>query len=134
MSLSFDRALGIHEKALAFRADRAAVLANNIANAETPNFQARDLDFGAVLQAQASGSGKGFEPARTHSRHMAMESLVDQAAGLRFRTTTQAAIDGNSVDTQVEQAKYAQNAIDFQASFTFLNSKFKGLMTALRGD
>lgn len=134
MSLSFDRALGIHEKALAFRADRAAVLANNIANAETPNFQARDLDFGAVLQAQASGSGKGFELARTHSRHMAMESLVDQAAGLRFRTTTQAAIDGNSVDTQVEQAKYAQNAIDFQASFTFLNSKFKGLMTALRGD
>lgn len=134
MSLSFDRALGIHEKALAFRADRAAVLANNIANAETPNYQARDLDFGAVLQAQASGSGKGFEPARTHSRHMAMESLVDQAAGLRFRTTTQAAIDGNSVDTQVEQAKYAQNAIDFQASFTFLNSKFKGLMTALRGD
>jgi len=134
MSLSFDRALGIHEKALAFRADRAAVLANNLANAETPNYQARDLDFGAVLQAQEAGANKSFQPARTHSRHMAMESFIDQAAGLRYRTTTQAAIDGNTVDTQIEQAKYAQNAIDFQASFTFLNSKFKGLMTALRGD
>ncbi len=134
MSLSFDRALGIHEKALAFRADRAAVLANNIANAETPNFQARDLDFASVLEAQRGAGGKGVQPVRTHGQHMAMESFVDQAAGLRYRTTTQASIDGNSVDTQIEQAKYAQNAIDFQASFTFLNSKFKGLMTAIRGD
>jgi flagellar basal-body rod protein FlgB len=134
MSLSFDRALGIHEKALAFRADRAAVLANNIANAETPNYQARDLDFAAVLQAQETGNGKAFQTMRTHSQHMAVESFVDQAAGLRYRSTTQSAIDGNSVDTQIEQAKYAQNAIDFQASFTFLNSKFKGLMSAIRGD
>lgn len=87
-----------------------------------------------MLQAQEAGANKSFQPARTHSRHMAMESFIDQAAGLRYRTTTQAAIDGNTVDTQIEQAKYAQNAIDFQASFTFLNSKFKGLMTALRGD
>lgn len=134
MSLSFDRALGLHEKALNFRADRAAVLANNIANAETPNYKARDLDFGAMLEAEQSGAGKPFKAAQTNNRHIAMEGFIDQAAGLRYRTASQPSIDGNSVDTQVEQAKYTQNAIDFQASFTFLNSKFKGLMTALRGD
>ncbi|HDZ57770.1 MAG TPA: flagellar basal body rod protein FlgB [Pseudomonas xinjiangensis] len=134
MSLSFDRALGLHEKALAFRADRAAVLANNIANSETPNFKARDLDFASVLQAEQSPESKPFQASQTHSRHMAVEGFIDQAAGLRYRTAAQPSIDGNSVDTQVEQAKYAENAIDFQASFTFLNSKFKGLMTALRGD
>ena len=134
MSLSFDRALGIHEKALAFRADRAAVLANNIANAETPNYKARDLDFGAILEAEQAGAGKSFKAAQTNNRHIAMEGFIDQAAGLRYRTASQPSIDGNTVDTQVEQAKYTQNAIDFQASFTFLNSKFKGLMTALRGD
>ncbi len=134
MSLSFDRALGLHEKALSFRADRAEVLANNIANADTPNYKARDLDFASVLDAQQSGGGEPFKAQRTHSGHLAMENFIDQAAGLRYRTAAQASIDGNSVDTQVEQAKYAQNAIDFQASFTFLNSKFKGLMTAIRGD
>lgn len=134
MSLSFDRALGLHEKALSFRADRAEVIANNIANADTPNYKARDLDFASVLEAQQSRQTEAFEGRRTHSGHIAMENFIDQAAGLRYRITSQPSIDGNSVDTQVEQAKYAQNAIDFQASFTFLNSKFKGLMTAIRGD
>lgn len=134
MSLSFDRALGLHEKALAFRAERAAVLANNIANADTPNFKARDLDFASVLQAQQSGAGASVQMTRTHAGHLQMESLIDQVAGLRYRTPNQPSIDGNTVEVQAEQARYAENAIDFQASFTFLNSKFKGLMTALRGD
>ena len=134
MSLSFDRALGLHEKALGFRADRAAVLANNIANADTPGYKARDVDFPAVLEAQKTGADKPFKASQTHSQHMAAEGFIDQAAGLRYRIAAQPSIDGNTVDTQVEQAKYAENAIEFQASFTFLNSKFKGLMTALRGD
>ncbi len=134
MSLSFDRALGIHEKALSFRAERAAVLANNIANADTPNYQARDLDFASVLQAQQSGAEQSVRATRTHERHFEVEGFIDQAAGLRYRTPSQPSIDGNTVETQAEQARYAENALDFQASFTFLNSKFKGLMTALRGD
>ncbi|MCL5042338.1 MAG: flagellar basal body rod protein FlgB [Gammaproteobacteria bacterium] len=134
MSLNFDRALGIHEQALKFRAERASVLANNLANADTPNFKARDLDFQSVLAAQQSGADSSFRADRTHARHMPAEGFIDQAAALRFRTPNQPAIDGNTVDTQVEQAKFAENAIDFQASFTFLNGKFKGLMTALRGE
>ena len=134
MSLSFDRALGLHEKALAFRADRAAVLANNMANADTPNYKARDLDFASVLEAQQSGGKQSMSVARTHSAHIAAEALIDQAAGLRYRIPHQPSIDGNTVESQAEQARYSENAIDFQASFTFLNGKFKGLMTALRGD
>lgn len=134
MSLNFDRALGIHEKALAFRAERATVLANNIANADTPNYKARDIDFASVLEAQQSGNGQPFQAARTHERHLSVEGFIDQAAGLRYRTPYQPSIDGNTVETQAEQARYAENALDFQASFTFLNSKLKGLMTALRGD
>lgn len=134
MSLNFDRALGIHEKALAFRAERAAVLANNMANADTPNYKARDLDFASVLQAQQSGTEQSVRATRTHERHLSVEGFIDQAAGLRYRTPSQPSIDGNTVETQAEQARYAENALDFQASFTFLNSKFKGLMTALRGD
>lgn len=134
MSINFDKALGIHEQSLLFRGQRAAVLANNIANADTPNFKARDLDFAAVLQAEQSGEGRSFNATQTHSQHMNAESLIDQAAGLRFRTPLQPAVDGNTVDSQAEQAQYADNAIRLQASFTFLNSKFSGLMTALRGE
>ena len=134
MSLNFDRALGLHEKALAFRADRAAVLSSNIANADTHGFKARDLAFASVLEARQGGADKTVHMARTHAAHLQMEGFIDQAAGLRYRTPHQPSIDGNTVEVQAEQARYTENAIDFQASFTFLNGKFKGLMTALRGD
>lgn len=134
MSISFENALGIHEQSLLFRGQRAAVLANNIANADTPNFKARDLDFASVLEAQQGGDGKGFTATQTHARHLGAESLIDQAAGLRFRIPLQPSVDGNTVDSQTEQAQYSDNAVRFQASFTFLNSKFSGLMTALRGE
>ncbi|MBL4833730.1 MAG: flagellar basal body rod protein FlgB [Pseudomonas sp.] len=134
MTINFDNALGIHEKALTFRGQRAAVLANNVANAETPNYKARDLDFSAVLAAQESGGQSSFAANTTHSRHINTESFLDQAAGLRFRTPLQPSLDGNTVDADVEQSAFAKNAIELQASFTFLNSKLKGLMTALRGE
>ncbi|MDG1580358.1 flagellar basal body rod protein FlgB [Pseudomonas sp. GOM6] len=135
MSISFDRALGIHEEALAFRAQRAEVLANNIANADTPHYKARDLDFSAVLAEQnEKQSGKQFSMSRTDSQHIAADGIQLADPALRFRTPFHPSIDQNSVDMQQEQANYAENAVQFQASFTLLNSKFKGLVNALRGD
>ena len=136
MSISFDKALGIHEKALGFRAQRAEVLANNIANADTPNYKARDLEFGSVLAAQAAKSQSGgFAGASlTHEKHISIDTVEIADPSLRFRTPHHASLDQNTVDMQIEQSNYAQNAIDFQASFTLLNSKFKGLMSALRGE
>ena len=134
MSISFDKALGIHEQALNFRAQRAEVLANNIANADTPNFKARDLDFSAVLAEQSQQRESGMRMQRTHSQHFALEGVEMADPALRFRGAMHASLDQNSVDMQQEQARYAENAVQFQASFTFLNSKFKGLMGALRGE
>ena len=135
MSISFDKALGIHEKALGFRAQRAEVLANNLANADTPNYKARDLDFASVLAAQADKSKR--EPVSlniTDSHHIAAQGLASGDSTLLYRVPTQPSIDQNTVDEQIEQSNYAENAVQFQASFTLLNAKFKGLISAIRGE
>jgi flagellar basal-body rod protein FlgB len=135
MSISFDRALGIHEKALGFRAQRAEVLANNIANADTPHYKARDLDFAAVLAEQSAKHSRApVSLNRTDGRHIPGEGISSGEAGLLYRNPLHAAIDQNTVDLQIEQSNYAENAVHFQASFTMLNSKFKGLISALRGE
>jgi len=135
MSISFDKALGIHEKALGFRAQRAEVLANNIANADTPNYKARDLEFSKVLEAQNDKAKNGtFALNMTNSRHIEAEGLGNGDESLMYRTPMQPSIDQNTVDAQLEQSNYAENAVNFQASFTLLNSKFKGLISALRGE
>lgn len=137
MSISFDKALGIHQQALNFRSQRAEVLGNNIANADTPGYKARDLDFSAVLAEQANKSSHSkFNLDMTNTRHIEAEGFGDLSAdaAMRYRIPTQPSLDQNTVDEQVEQANYAENSVQFQASFTLLNSKFKGLMSALRGE
>ncbi|MBC3955130.1 MULTISPECIES: flagellar basal body rod protein FlgB [Pseudomonas] len=135
MSISFDKALGIHEKALNFRAQRAEVLANNISNADTPNFKARDLDFSSVLAAENDKVQNGrVSLSMTNGRHIEAEGMSNQDGTLMYRTPSQPSLDQNTVDSQVEQASYTENAMGFQASFTLLNSKFKGLVAALRGE
>jgi flagellar basal-body rod protein FlgB len=130
MIFNIDRALGTHEQALRFRARRAEVLAGNIANSDTPNYKARDLDFGrALAQAQQpAGVLQG-----THPRHLGTDAGIG-GAELLYRHPSQPSIDGNTVDTQVEYAEFARNAINYQASITFLNGRIKTLMTAIRGE
>jgi len=130
MAISFENALGIHQKAIQVRADRAEVLANNIANADTPNYQARDLDFKAILNNQTDGVLKATA---TNVGHSATVINPDFAADLMYRVPTQPSIDGNTVDVQEEVAAFAQNTLAYQASFEFLNGKFKGLKLAIKG-
>lgn len=132
MAISFNRALGIHEQALELRSRRAEVLANNLANADTPNFKARDIDFAAVLERATGGRSAGTELARTHARHLGGRG--DAAAELQYRVPNQPSIDGNTVEEHEEMARYAKNAMDFEASLYFLNSKFRGLQNAIRGE
>jgi flagellar basal-body rod protein FlgB len=133
MSISFASALGIHESALRLRGQRASVLANNLANIDTPNFQARDLDLKQKLNQDAP-KNNNFSVQMTHARHMAMDNVFGEDADLLYRTPHQPSIDGNTVEDQIEHAEYLKNALAFQASFQFLNSKFQGLRTAIRGD
>ncbi|MBB4866160.1 flagellar basal-body rod protein FlgB [Pseudomonas nitritireducens] len=135
MSISFDKALGIHQQALSFRSQRAEVLASNLANADTPNYKARDLDFASVLAAQSDKVKNGtFSTTLTNAHHIAADGVSFGDESLKYRIPNQPSVDQNTVDEQIEQANYAENSVKFQASFTFLNSKFKGLMNALRGE
>lgn len=132
MAISFDSALGIHEDALLLRSRRAEVLANNIANADTPGFKARDIDFNAILRGEQDQFSVEME--QTQSGHSSDFLEPDFAADLMYRTPNQPSVDGNTVEMQQEMARYTDNALHFQSSFTMLNSKFKGLMSAIKGE
>lgn len=137
MAINFDKALGIHEQALMLRAQRNEVLATNIANADTPNYKARDLDFRAALAASKSGqSGAGLTLQQTSSSHLAADGssgLSPLAAHLQYRLPHQPTLDGNTVETHVEQAAFAENALRYQASLQFLGGKFASLKSAITG-
>lgn len=132
MAISFDKALGIHEHALNARVQRAEVLANNLANADTPGFKARDIDFQSMM-TQAQQQISGLQLDATHPSHFGgMDSAgTDQ---LLYRTPHQPSIDGNTVDAQQEQSRFMRNAMDHQASFQFLGSRFSNLSKAIKGD
>ncbi len=134
MPINLDKALGIYPQALALRARRAEVLAANMANADTPNYKAKDIDFKAALdQARDQSSSGSSVLMRTHATHLS--SGLDLASGsMKYRAPEQSSLDGNTVDTETEQAEFTRNAIQYQATLTFLNGRIKGLMTAIRGD
>ncbi|MGB0204129.1 MAG: flagellar basal body rod protein FlgB [Neptuniibacter sp.] len=131
MAISFESALGIHDEALLFRARRAEVLSNNIANADTPNYKARDIEFGAALE---NAMQPQMKPVATSASHQTELLEPDLAADMMFRIPNQASVDGNTVELQQEMARYTENAMDYQASFQFLNKKISGLKAAIKGE
>jgi flagellar basal-body rod protein FlgB len=132
MAISFERALGIHEQAMNLRSRRSEVLASNLVNADTPNYKARDIDFRSALQGQLAMQKGSVGMRSTNSRHMGMGEGTQQPQ-LMYRTPYQPSVDGNTVEEQEELARFAKNAMDFQASTQFLSGKFKGLQSAIRG-
>ena len=133
MPISFERAFSIHDDALMLRGQRSSVLASNIANTDTPNYKARDIDFSSMLQKASQGSDNSVRLAGTHRNHIAAQPGSQQPA-LMYRNPLHPSLDGNTVDSHVEQAKFSENALMYQTSFTFLNSKVQGLMKALKGE
>ena len=133
MSISFDKALGIHEQAMVFRTKRTEVLASNLINADTPNYKARDIDFGQELKRQQGLAMGGLKPVTTRSGHIGHANMAPEPE-LLYRIPNQPSIDGNTVEEQEELSRFAKNSMDFQASFQFLNSKFQGLQKALKGE
>ena len=131
MPLSFDSALGIHAKALEVRGRRTALLASNIANADTPGYKARDIDFRAVLSTAGTQIRSGMRC--TDERHITAGNDTGPTS-LLYRVPLHPSLDGNTVDGQLEKAAFAENALRYQASLTFLDRKFKGLINALKGE
>lgn len=133
MSIDFNKAFGIHEQALDVQSRRSATLANNLANADTPGFKARDIDFRQALQSAMHANGSAGL-AKTDARHFSGTSRYLNTE-LQYRVPMQPDTgDGNTVDANVEQAAFAQNAIQYQTSLTFLNGKIRSLLTAIRGE
>jgi flagellar basal-body rod protein FlgB len=129
MAINFNTALDIHPQALMLREKRSEILAANLANADTPNYKARDLDFTSVLK-QVMPAKPVVE--RTQEGHFAPQQQL-LGANLMYRNPNQVSLDGNTVESHIEQAKYAENAVQYQASLQFINEGFAGLMTALKG-
>ena len=131
MSISFDKALGIHQQAIQVRADRAEILANNIANADTPNFESRDIDFKSILRGETNDLLSASTTSASHA-----PTVIDPefASELFYRIPNQPSVDGNTVDVQQEMAEFGQNSLAYQASFEFLNRKFSGLKLAIKGN
>jgi flagellar basal-body rod protein FlgB len=128
-----DDTVGFHQRALAMRAYRQEVLAANIANANTPHYKARDIDFKASLQGAMGGRGGPLDLVRTAPRHLPADRGAPAGARLQYRTETQSSVDGNTVDMDVERAAFAENAIQYEASLTFINGMLRTLQTALQG-
>ena len=119
----------VHSEALGLRAKRNEILASNIANAATPNFKAKDLDFKEVFDAKM-----GFGKVNTsNSRHIEVLSVENQD-GIGFRQNITPSMDGNTVELHVEQMQFSENVIRYQTSLEFLNRKISGLMAAIKGE
>lgn len=134
MSASSNSLFGIHTQALELWQRRADVLAANLANADTPGYLARDINFKRAL-ASAGSPDAPLPLAQTDGGPDLRGSLTGaNTAPLEYRTPLQPSMDGNTVDTQVEQAAFAQNAIHYEASLTFITAQIKMLRTAITGN
>ena len=131
MAISFDKALGDLPAQLALYGKRSSVLASNIANADTPGFKARDIDFRSVL---AAADADQIALKTTQAGHIGSAGASPGGAELLYRVPVQPSLDGNTVNSQVEQAQFAENAVRYQSTLTFLGSKFQGLKLAIKGD
>jgi flagellar basal-body rod protein FlgB len=125
-----NQALGVHEQALKVKSQRLEVLAQNIANADTPNYKSRDIDFKAVMKETQQHDTAMHATSKGH--FASGQGLNDE--GMLYRVPFNTAIDGNTVEMSVEQAHYGKAAADYQATLNFLENRISGIRKALRGD
>jgi flagellar basal-body rod protein FlgB len=129
-----DQQLGSLRSAASLRTYRQGLLATNIANADTPNFKARDIDFQQALASVQSGRTPAGSLAVTSPRHLQPLTAEGPYAGaLRYRTEYQGAVDGNTVNLDVERAAFAENSVQLEASLTFIRQQLTQLQGAIQG-
>jgi flagellar basal-body rod protein FlgB len=129
MGLGLNDYLGIHANALKLREQRSAIVASNLANLDTPNYKARDIDFKTALKQV---SGESMTMKIDNPRHINSQQML--SSNLTYRTSETTSLDGNTVDKDVETTEFAKNAMSYQATLNFLNGNIKTIMTALRGE
>jgi flagellar basal-body rod protein FlgB len=137
MSIGGIGSMDFEAQALQLQAERGRVLASNIANADTPNYKARDFNFQQALAAATTGSGtaagQAVPVAMTQPGHMALPSAAGGMPALMYRAPLQNAVDGNTVDLDVERANFAENSVRYEATLRFINGQIKQMTTAING-
>lgn len=129
--MNADKIFGIHIQAVRVRGERAQILAQNMANADTPGYQARDVNFQELIRQEGANS---MRLSTTRSSHIGPGNSAVAGSELKYRRPQQASVDGNTVDLQTERAEFMRNALAYQTSMQFLSGRIKGLMTAIRGE
>lgn len=133
MASGFDNLLGFHEHALNIQANRTQLIGANLANADTPGYKARDLDFKMAMQNAEQGMLGAGPLKMTRVAHIQPEGY---AAGqeIMYRMPTQASLDGNSVETHVEMAQFTENSIRYLTSLRIVSGRLNKLISAFRGE
>jgi flagellar basal-body rod protein FlgB len=133
MADRLDNELRFHQTALNVRAYRQQVIASNIANADTPNYKARDIDFREALNGALGGKTSGLPLTTTSVGHLPGGTGNVLDASLKYRTEEQGAIDGNTVSMDAERSAFAENSVQYQASITFINGLLRSMQQAIQG-
>jgi flagellar basal-body rod protein FlgB len=131
LTTMFENVFGIHEQALLLHGQRLGVLANNLANADTPGYKARDIDFSAVLSQTQGDTELPLQV--TNAAHITFDNSELQPGDLKYRNPYQASLDGNTVEMPVEQAAFSEDNVRYQASLNFINSQISELQLAIAG-
>jgi len=130
MTISFDKALGSLPEKLTLYGKRSSLLASNLANADTPGYKARDIDFKTVL---SKVDGNSLALRTTNAGHIGGTGSRVSTPDVLYRVPVQDSLDGNTVNSQIEQAQFAENAVRYQSTLTFLGGTFQGLKLAIKG-
>ncbi|MDD2880941.1 MAG: flagellar basal body rod protein FlgB [Rhodoferax sp.] len=147
MFAQFTSGLDIHAKALVLRAERQRIIASNIANADTPGYVARDINFKEALTQMTGAGGSELSkvslqtsasssPSTTNARHMALSGLSQsQLSGseLGYTVQSQPSADGNSVDLDRERASFVDNSVHYESTLRFINGQSKTILSAIQG-
>jgi len=133
MSSRIDDALRFNQTALTLRASRQELIASNIANADTPNYKAKDIDFASALQGALAGSASRLQMATTAGGHLNAGNNGVLGAPVMYRAAVQPSADGNTVDMDVERAQFADNALRYEASVKFVSEDIKAILSAIQG-
>lgn len=130
-----DAALRFQQEALNLSAQRQEILAANIANADTPGFQARDIDFASELKKvmeRGRAEGSGVSLTMTSSRHIPAQAMTAPSTELMYRIPDQPSLDGNTVDMDRERTQFADNSVKYQTGLTVLGGQIKSMMSVLQ--
>ena len=130
MAIGFDKGFELHAQGMQLRAQRAEVIAGNIANADTPGYKAKGMDFRKAMQQATQQQQMGMN--KTNAKHFDVRTEINNNVAFRIPDQPDTG-DGNTVDVQVERNLYLENSLEYQAGVQFLNGKISALKNVISG-